>query len=186
MTGSNMVSPLTIDVAGIEEDSIVDGPGLRFVLYVQGCPHHCAGCHNPQTHTFGNGTKYTIDELYSRIAANTLVSGITFSGGEPFCQADVLAELALRIRKIGLDIAVYTGFTFEHLIECSDPGVRRLMTAVDVIIDGRFVLARRDMFLPFRGSDNQRVLDASRSLYENRAVRLADENWFSIGEHVSL
>lgn len=179
MTGSSMVSPRTIDVAGLEEDSIVDGPGLRFVVYVQGCPHACPGCHNPQTHVFGTGTKYTVEELYEKITANQLDSGVTFSGGEPLCQAGPLGELACRLRQKGYDTAAYTGFTLDYLLECSDPAIRRFLENMDVIIDGRFILSRRDVFLPFRGSDNQRILDVKRSLYEGRSVRLVNEDWFS-------
>ena len=96
----------TIDVCGIEPESIVDGPGFRYVVFVQGCPHHCPGCHNPQSHAFGVGTKRTVDELLEEMRENPLLSGVTLSGGEPFCQAEALCELAFRVREMGKTVVV--------------------------------------------------------------------------------
>ena len=106
---------MELRIAGTANDSIVDGPGIRFTIFTQGCPHHCEGCHNPQTHDFSGGKLADTDELLDRIRSNPLLDGVTFSGGEPFCQAEALAELGSRIRSLGLNIVTYTGYTFEEL-----------------------------------------------------------------------
>ena len=106
---------MELRIAGTANDSIVDGPGIRFTIFTQGCPHHCEGCHNPQTHDFSGGTITDTDELLNRIKSNPLLDGVTFSGGEPFCQAEALAELGTKIKALGLNIVTYTGYTFEVL-----------------------------------------------------------------------
>lgn len=167
-----------VDVAGIDEDAIADGPGLRCTLFVQGCRHHCPGCHNPQTHEFGIGTKMSVDALFERITANPILSGITFSGGDPMFQPGPLADLADRLHAHApYDIAIFTGFTFEALLKIGTPEQRRLLAACDVLIDGPFVQAQRDRNLRFRGSSNQRILDIRRSLEENAPVWVADPDW---------
>ena len=165
-------------VAGIDEDAIADGPGLRLTLFVQGCSHHCPGCHNPQTHEFGIGEKMSVDALYARITANPILSGITFSGGDPMFQAAPLADLAERLRaRGGLDLCIFTGFTFEALLKIGTPDQLRFLRAADILVDGPFVQALRDRNLRFRGSSNQRILDLPRSLAESRAVWTADPDW---------
>ena len=167
-----------VDVAGIDEDAIADGPGLRFVLFVQGCSHRCPGCHNPQTHAFGIGTKMTVDSLFRRILANPLLTGVTFSGGDPMFQAGPLAELAERLHDAGhYDIAVFTGFTFEALLKIGTPEQRRLLAAADILIDGPFVHSLRNRVLRFRGSSNQRILDLPRSLRTGTAIWTEDPEW---------
>ncbi|MEG2259298.1 MAG: 4Fe-4S cluster-binding domain-containing protein, partial [Oscillospiraceae bacterium] len=101
----------TLKIAGIVGDSITDGPGIRTAVFVQGCPHKCEGCHNPQSHDFNGGTEMDIDEIFKKIEQNPLLSGVTFSGGEPFCQAGGLAELGKKVKSLGLEIAIYTGYT---------------------------------------------------------------------------
>ena len=172
-----MVLPRVINVAGTEEDSITNGPGLRYVLFVQGCPHHCVGCHNPQTHKFGAGVNRTVEEIYREIRNNPLQTGVTFSGGEPFCQAGPLSELARMLKRDGYDIIVYTGFRFEYLADSPDPGIHDLLELADVIVDGKFILERRDILLKFRGSDNQRILDVKRSLAEHAPIPVSEEDW---------
>ena len=150
-------------IAGIEPESIVDGPGFRYVIFVQGCPHHCPGCHNPQTHDFAGGHEADPEQILREIRYNPLLRGVTFSGGEPFAQADALAALAARIREEcpGKTLAVYSGFTLEQLEKkaAAEPGVKALLNACDLLIDGPFVLAKRDLSLRFRGSSNQRLID---------------------------
>jgi len=152
---------LPLRLAGVERESIVDGPGFRYVLFVQGCPHNCPGCHNPQTHDFEGG--YTADppQILQEIAANPLLQGVTFSGGEPFCQAAALCVLARSIREMGKNIVVYSGFTLEQLLHRSlqDPAIQDLLHLCDILIDGPFILAERDLSLQFRGSRNQRIID---------------------------
>lgn len=169
-----------VNVAGIDEDAIADGPGLRFVLFVQGCPHDCPGCHNPQTHAFGAGTDMHVSELFQRIVSNPLLTGVTFSGGDPMYQAGPLAELAERLRaRGGYDITVFTGDTFEGLLRRGTPDQLRLLRAADILIDGPFVQALRDRLLRFRGSSNQRILDVRRSLSAMQAVWTIDPEWIA-------
>jgi anaerobic ribonucleoside-triphosphate reductase activating protein len=164
--------PNSLRLAGVVKESVVDGPGFRYTVFVQGCPHHCEGCHNPQTHDFDAGFDCTIDRLADSIGQNPLLKGVTFSGGEPMCQAQALAELAERCRQMGLDIICYTGYTFEQLLSGADDknGWMKLLRQTDILIDGRFVLAERDLTLKFRGSKNQRILDVARSLSAGYAV----------------
>ncbi len=148
-------------LAGIIRESIVDGPGLRFVVFVQGCPHHCPGCHNPDTHDFEGGYASDTLSVWSKIKETKLLRGLTFSGGEPFSQAKALAEIGEAARDRGLDVMTYSGYTFEQLLELAktDDGVHRLLCATNYLVDGRFVLEKRDLGLLFRGSSNQRLLD---------------------------
>lgn len=157
-------------IAGTVGESIVDGPGFRYTVFTQGCPHHCPGCHNPQTHDFEGGTEITLDELYRDICKNKFVRGVTFSGGEPFCQPGSLAMLAAELKKAGRHLMAYTGYTFEQLLENPDSAVRALLEQLDLLVDGRFLEAERDISLKFRGSANQRVLDVPKSLAANAPV----------------
>ena len=147
-------------ISGIIEDSIVDGPGLRFTIFVQGCPHNCRGCHNPQTHAFDGGRLTTVDELFDRYRKNPLLSGVTFSGGEPFCQPEALARLGQMVRKEGGNVITYTGFIYEDLLDraSSDPWVKALLDVTDLLIDGPYIEEQRSLELPFRGSANQRLI----------------------------
>ena len=160
-----------LTISDTVNDSIVDGPGLRFAIFVQGCPHHCPGCHNPQTHPFTGGKQVTTEELLAKIQANPLLDGVTFSGGEPFCQAQALAELGREVRKLGLNIITYTGYKFEYLYEHrAENGIGELLSVTDWLIDGRFVEELRSLELHFRGSANQRILAVPESLAAGQAV----------------
>lgn len=162
---------MELRIAGTANDSIVDGPGIRFTVFTQGCPHHCEGCHNPQTHDFSGGEVVDTDELLEKIKANPLLDGVTFSGGEPFCQAQALASLGSEIKKLGLDIVTYTGYDFEELYENRDKnGWGELLAVTDFLIDGRFELAKKDWTSRFRGSSNQRYLDCQASLSSGKSV----------------
>lgn len=163
---------MELRIAGTVQDSIVDGPGLRYVIFTQGCPHRCEGCHNPQTHDFSGGRIVDTDELYEECIENPLTQGVTFSGGEPFCQPQPLYELAERFKERGLHLISYSGWTFEELLKKAEREeyVAKLLGVLDILIDGRFVLAERSLMLKFRGSKNQRIIDVKRSLSENRAI----------------
>lgn len=141
-------------------ESVVDGPGIRYVIFVQGCPHHCEGCHNPQTHDFEGGNEVDVFELLKEIREDPLLKGVTFSGGEPFCQGEALAILAKELHKISLNVMTYTGYPYERLCELSkdDTAVSALLMETDILVDGPFILAQRDLSLQFRGSSNQRIL----------------------------
>ena len=147
-----------IRLAGVVRESIVDGPGIRFTVFVQGCPHHCEGCHNPETHDFSGGYDCAPEKILAEIKKNPLLDGVTFSGGEPLCQAKALLPLAQEIKKLGLNLFIYTGSIFEKLIEEQDPDVMALLQEGDFLVDGPFVEAEKDAGLPFRGSRNQRII----------------------------
>lgn len=148
-------------IAGTISESIVDGKGIRYVIFVQGCPHRCEGCHNPETHDFSGGFDADINQILSDIDSDPLISGVTFSGGEPFCQAEDLCRLADEVKARGKDLTIYSGYTLEEIAlmgEC-DPWTQHLLNTADSLVDGRFVLNERDLELPFRGSRNQRHID---------------------------
>lgn len=164
---------MKIRIAGTVNDSIVDGVGIRFTIFTQGCPHHCEGCHNPETHDFNGGYDVGSAELLEKIKGNPLLDGVTFSGGEPFMQANALADLAVEIKKMGLNIITYTGFTFEELYENRDKnGWGRLLEMTDYLIDGKFEIDKKDWEIKFRGSSNQRYLDCAASLSQGRAIEI--------------
>lgn len=157
-------------IAGIKEDSIVDGPGIRLVVFAQGCRHHCPGCHNPQTHDPEGGYTISISEILDRIARNPLLDGITLSGGDPFEQAEGFARLAEKTRAMGCHVMTYTGYTYETL--CSQapsrPGWQALLKETDLLVDGPFIQDQHNPLLPFRGSANQRIVDVVPSLFTGR------------------
>ena len=132
-------------ISGIVEESIVDGPGLRYVVFTQGCPHHCPGCHNPQTHDFDGGEFRDTDDILRQFMENPLLSGITFSGGEPFVQAEPLCYLADAVHAAGKNVYAYSGYTCEELYSLAQkiPAVGRLLDKVDVLVDGPYVEALR-------------------------------------------
>lgn len=150
----------TVRIAGIVRESIVDGPGLRFVIFSQGCPHRCKGCHNEATHDFNGGYDCELDRILEEIDKNPLLSGVTFTGGEPFCQPKEFYKLGVAIKARGLDIAAYSGYTLEELQEMAgkDEWIKRLIGILDYLVDGPFILEERDLTLEFRGSRNQRFL----------------------------
>lgn len=159
-------------LAGIIRESIVDGPGIRFVIFSQGCPHNCRGCHNPDTHNFDTGFQAENQKILAEIDKNPLLKGVTFSGGEPFCQAKEFADLARSIKSRGLDVVTYTGYTFEYIKNSftANNGWSELLELTDILIDGPFVEDKKDLTLKFRGSQNQRILDMQKSLELNCAV----------------
>ncbi len=169
------VKEIPLRLFGTARDSIVHGPGLRFVIFVQGCPHGCPGCHNPQSHDPAGGTPSTTTELWEKIVARPEIAGVTFSGGEPFTHAEALAEIGRAVRELGKTVMTYSGYTYERLLEMAktDRGIHDLLTVTNYLVDGPFVLAQRDITLKYRGSRNQRILDIT--CYPNSdAVNPAD------------
>lgn len=156
-------------IAGTIGESIVDGPGFRYVIFTQGCPHGCPGCHNRETHDFAGGQLIDTDTLVQDILKNPLLSGVTFSGGEPFCQAEALCAVAegLQGKK---HLMAYSGYTFEQLLDLKDPWVLRLLQKLTLLVDGPFIEAQKGLELRFRGSSNQRVLDVPASLAAGQAI----------------
>lgn len=164
---------MELRIAGTVGESVVDGPGLRFVIFAQGCGHRCKGCHNPDTWDPSGGTIIEAEDLLDQIKAAKLIKGVTFSGGEPFLQAEPLAWLGREVKKLGLDVITFTGYTWEKLLELSreDPAVRGLLQTSDFIVDGPFVLEKRDLELPFRGSSNQRVIDVAKTIKSGEIIK---------------
>jgi anaerobic ribonucleoside-triphosphate reductase activating protein len=152
-----------IRVHTVVTDSSVDGPGLRLAVYTQGCPHCCPGCHNPQTHDPAAGTDLSPDEILARL--NPLLSGVTISGGEPLLQAAELLPLARRVKELGRNLWLYTGYTWEEILQ--NPEWLALVSLCDTVVDGRFEQEKRSLELRFRGSSNQRIIDVARSLIVN-------------------
>ena len=169
-----------LNLSGIVSDSIVDGPGIRTTVFSQGCPHHCPGCHNPETWAFGCGTDISEEAVVEIVRSNPLCRGVTFSGGEPFAQPEAFTRLAHLLKEKGCEVASYSGYTFEELLEGTQ-AQKALLSAIDILIDGRFLLAEKSLEIPFRGSRNQRILDVKKSLAAGRAVETASKRW--LGEY---
>lgn len=159
-------------IAGLVQDSIVDGPGFRFSVFTQGCPHGCEGCHNPESHDINGGREITEDEVIRQLLHNPLTDGVTLTGGEPFLQAAACVKIAQVAKNAGLNVWAYSGWTFEELLASPDDTVRGLLALVDVLVDGKFVLAERSLKLRWRGSRNQRLVDVPKSLAQGTAVLL--------------
>lgn len=157
--------------APLQENSIVDGEGIRAVIWTQGCLHNCKGCHNPTTHDLKGGVLIEIDELKENIKRLSIEDGITFSGGEPFLQVDACISLAKFIKKQGLNIWCYTGFIFEDILK--DEEKSKFLNYIDVLVDGLFILSKRSLSTPFRGSTNQRIIDVQRSLKEGKTITIS-------------
>ncbi|MDR1904902.1 MAG: radical SAM protein [Treponema sp.] len=155
-----------LTIGGIEGESIVDGPGFRYAVFVQGCCFSCPGCHNPQLQPFTGGRRIFIEEIAAAIQANPLLDGLTLSGGEPFTQAGPCASLARRVQNLGLTVVTYTGYCWEVLVSGDNRDWRRLLEATDILVDGPFIHELRNIDLRFRGSSNQRLIDVRRSLAE--------------------
>ena len=156
----SLQNPDSLRLAGIVRESIVDGPGIRFAVFCQGCPHHCEECHNPETHDFDGGTVCSIEKLLAEIDKDPLLAGVTFSGGEPFCQPEAFASLARKVKERNLSVVSFSGYTLEQLQELSvrKPAVGELLALTDILIDGPYQKEKRDLTLAFRGSSNQRVI----------------------------
>ncbi len=160
---------MKIRIAGIVPESFVDGEGVRFAIFMQGCLRNCPGCHNPATHDLNGGKIFDTEEIISAMKKNPLVSGITLSGGEPFLQIPPAVELAKAAKNFGLDVWCYTGFKFEEIPSEGE----ELLKNTDVLVDGEYIEDLRDLDLNFRGSKNQRVIDVKKTL-SNKKIILRD------------
>jgi anaerobic ribonucleoside-triphosphate reductase activating protein len=159
-----------IRLSGITKESIVDGLGIRYVLYAQGCPHHCKGCHNPSTHPFEGGELMDVESIVSDIKKYTMLDGITFSGGECFEQAEQFALIAKEVRAMGLNVWAYTGYTLEEILQYQNErkGWNDFVKHIDVLVDGKYQEDNKDLALCFRGSRNQRIIDMQKTLLTGR------------------
>lgn len=169
----NMWTPSIRLAAPVQTESIVDGKGIRMVIWNQGCLLKCPGCHNPETHSLWGGKNYSLSYVKGQITKYAKThQGITLSGGDPFIQPLMNKELADHAHKLGLDVWAYCGKTFEELVAV--PETRALLESCDVLVDGPFILEKRDITLPFRGSSNQRIIDVPKSLKEGKVILLKD------------
>ena len=160
-------------IAGLVQDSIVDGPGFRFTVFTQGCPHNCEGCHNPDTHDPDGGREMTVKQVIDAMLSNPMTDGLTLSGGDPFVQAADCAEIAKAAHANGLNVWTYTGWTYEELLSLSeqDEGIKALLNETDVLVDGPFILSQKSYDVPWRGSKNQRLIDMKAAPESGKVVK---------------
>ncbi len=168
---------MQLRIAGYEPESIVDGPGYRFALFTQGCPHGCPGCHNPQTHDPNGGRIVKTEEIIEQLGKDPLVRGVTFSGGEPMMQPEPLCEIAQAAKQKGLNVWCYTGFTLDALLKEKREDRMRLLALVDVLVDGPFIQAERSLELLYCGSKNQRLIDVQKTLQAGSIVLFEPPVW---------
>ncbi len=171
--------PDTMRIYGVVTDSIVDGPGYRTAVFAQGCPHHCPGCHNPESHDPNGGTEWTLEAVEAKFTGNPLLDGITLTGGEPFQQPAACAELARRAHEKGLNVWTFSGYLYEQLLEMAenDPAVRLLLERTDVLVEGPFLLAERSLELLYKGSKNQRTIDMNKTRGAGGIVLYEQPEW---------
>lgn len=162
-----------IRICGVVRESIVDGPGLRFVLFTQGCPHHCPGCHNPESHALDGGYEVTAEKVLEEFKKKSAAQGNYPVRRRPHSPAwGTGGHLPWEVHAMGKDVMTYTGYTYEELWRCqkTDEGIRQLLEETDTLVDGRFILAQRDLTLIYKGSRNQRIIDMNRTRAEGKLV----------------
>ena len=163
-------------IAGFYDESIANGLGWRAVLFVSGCPHHCPGCHNEVAQSYDYGKEFNEQEILERIQANSILNGITISGGEPLCKENIaeVNKFIQDVRKVkpNFDVWCYTGYTLEELRERNDDITNQALQNIDVLVDGKFIQERKNPEIKFRGSYNQRILDVPKCLKEKKAIIL--------------
>ena len=168
---------MNIRLAGIVPESIVDGPGYRLAVFVQGCPHACVGCHNPHTHDFAGGHLSDTDEIIAKLGKNPLVRGVTLTGGEPMMQAEALCEIASAARERGMNVWCYTGYTLEALWQENRADRMRLLEYVDVLVDGPYIAHERSLDLLYCGSKNQRLIDMNATRKTGEITLFVPPEW---------
>lgn len=164
---------MTIRLASdIQQDSIVDGTGIRSVVWTQGCSHNCPGCHNPGTHDFNGGFEVDVEEVNEILSELEFQDGITFSGGDPFFQSAACAKIAEHAQSLGLNVWCYTGFLFEDLLKATNKKkeIMDFLNNIDILVDGPFIISKRSYSAKFRGSSNQRIIDVKKSLQMGTTV----------------
>lgn len=160
-------------VAGIIDDSMVDGPGIRYAIFLQGCSHNCQGCHNPATHDYNSGNIVNIDDIISDIKNYKYINAVTFSGGEPLDQPEAVEEAVIRLKAAGYHIMIYSGYTYEEIT--SDSAKYNAIKNADILVDGRFINSKKSLSLRFRGSFNQRVIDIQATMSNKHVTLINDE-----------
>lgn len=165
-----------LKIFGIAKESFVDGPGVRYSIFVQGCPHHCKGCHNPESQIIddAHGTMKDFDEIVSDLKKNYMLSGVTLTGGEPFLYVDELSELVdmIKAQFPKFDIWIWSGYTYEQIIRDDK---KKLLDKCDVLVDGLFVESKKSLACQWRGSTNQRVIDLVKTR-KTGVLSLHDDN----------
>ena len=168
---------MKIRLAGIVPESIVDGPGYRLAVFVQGCPHACPGCHNPKTHDFAGGYDGDTDEIIARLGRNPLVRGVTLTGGEPMLQAEALCEIAAAAKEKNMNVWCYTGYTLEALMAQNRSDCMRLLEQIDVLVDGPYIAHERSLDLLYCGSRNQRLIDMNATRAAGKICLYTPPQW---------
>lgn len=173
-----MMGEKQVRLAGIAYESLVNGPGVRRVLFAQGCRHNCSGCFNKETHSFSAGAAADADELIRNIISNPFLKGVTFSGGDPLEQAEIFSYIAKEVRKAGLNVWCYTGYTFEYIVmhQHERKGWQELLKYINVLVDGKFEQEKVEPYLKYRGSSNQRIIDVNKSLMQAQIEILDFDN----------
>ncbi len=155
-------------IASVVDDSVVDGPGVRYVIFTQGCKHNCPGCHNPQSHSFAEGMYVSFEDIYADLSKYKYVKSVTFSGGDPLEQPEAVAEFVEKLKEKGYHVLIYTGYTYEQVL--ADEKRRKAVEKSDLLVDGLFILRLRSLGCNFRGSSNQRIIDVQESLKNGEVV----------------
>ncbi len=163
----------------IDTDSIVDGPGLRSVIWFQGCSHACLECHNPETHAFDSGKKYDVEDVFKMIDALEDQDGITYSGGDPMFQPEAFLEILKYAKSKGYNNLCYTGFVYENLLKMA-PIYKEILDNLDILIDGKFDINKKSFDCKYRGSTNQRVIDLNKTKLDGKLVLLYEKSTVAI------
>ncbi len=170
---------MTIRLAApLQRDSVVDGYGVRTVIWTQGCSHNCPFCQNPQTHDFDGGKEVELKEIFEELKTLKDQDGITLSGGDPLFQIEPITEIAKYAKHLGLNVWCYTGFTYEKILEFAQdkPIYLEFLKYIDVLVDGKFEIAKKDLTLLFRGSSNQRLIDVPATLKQNKVIIIPESD----------
>lgn len=170
---------MTIRLAApLQSDSVVDGFGIRTVIWTQGCSHNCPFCQNPQTHDFNGGAEFELDDIFSELDELKNQDGITLSGGDPLFQIEAVTEIAKYAQRIGLNVWCYTGFTYEEILKLNktNPKYLEFLNNIDVLVDGKFEIEKKSLDCLFRGSTNQRLIDMKETLKQNKVVLLKEKD----------
>ena len=165
---------MDIRIAGVIRESIVDGPGIRFVVFTQGCKHNCEGCQNPETHSFNGGYITDTQKIINEVKKNPMIKGVTLSGGDPLFQPEATLDLCKKLKENNYNVIIYTGFTYEQLVSMKNETIMEILSNCDTLVDGKFVLKLRSLSCRFRGSTNQRLVNVPETLKQGRVVL---ENW---------